>query len=87
MGNNECHHKDEIQEFDAPGVPVCDDYIKTGDSWVSLSMCMTCGHIGCCNSSKNRHATKHFNDTNHPIMKSVTPGEEFMWCYVDERYL
>lgn len=50
-------------------------------------MCLTCGHVGCCDSSKNKHATKHFKETGHPVMKSVTPGEEFTWCYVDQCYL
>lgn len=87
MGKRECHHKDEIAEVNPLDITVCEDCVKSGDSWVSLRMCLTCGHVGCCNSSKNRHATKHFQDTEHPIVKSVTPNEEFMWCYVDELYL
>ena len=87
MGNRECHHRDEIADVTPPDITVCEDCVKTGDSWVALRMCMTCGHVGCCNSSKNKHATKHFTDSDHPIMKSVTEGEEFMWCYVDELYL
>lgn len=87
MGNRECHHKDEIQDVHPADITVCEECAKSGDQWVSLRQCLSCGHVGCCNSSKNKHATKHFNDTNHPIMRSVTPGEEFMWCYVDEMYL
>ena len=87
MGNRECHHRDEIEDVTPLDITVCEDCVKTGDSWVALRMCMTCGHVGCCNSSKNRHATKHYTETDHPIMKSVTAGEEFMWCYADERYL
>jgi uncharacterized UBP type Zn finger protein len=64
-----------------------EDCVTTGDTWVALRICLTCAHVGCCDSSKNKHATKHFNETTHPIMKSVTPGEEFMWCYVDKVYL
>jgi uncharacterized UBP type Zn finger protein len=63
---------------------VCEDCIKTGDSWVHLRVCLGCGHVGCCDSSKNKHATKHFRATRHPIVRSMEPGEEWGWCYVDE---
>lgn len=76
-----------ISDVHSKDISVCEDCIKTGDTWVSLRMCLICGHVGCCDSSKNTHATKHFNATKHPIMKSVTPGEEFTWCYVDGTYL
>src|SRR6516164_3117675 len=52
--------------------------------WVHLRMCLECGHLGCCDSSKNRHATKHFHRSKHPLVRSVEPGEEWVWCYVDE---
>ena len=87
MGTRECHHRDEMKDVVPNDITVCEDCVKTNDRWVSLRMCMTCGHVSCCNSSKNRHATAHFKATEHPIAKSVTPGEEFMWCYVDEMYL
>ena len=61
--------------------------MKTGDSWVHLRLCMTCGHVGCCDSSKNQHAAKHFHLTTHPVMRSLQPGEQWGWCYVDEIYL
>ncbi len=61
----------------------CEECSKTGDTWVSLRMCLECGHVGCCDSSKNKHATKHFNDTKHPLMRSIEPGEAWVWCYVD----
>ncbi len=83
----ECTHKDQIQEVVPKDVTVCEDCIKTGDEWVALRMCLICGHVGCCDSSKNQHARKHFESTNHPIIKSVTPGEEFEWCYVDNMYI
>jgi len=57
--------------------------VKTGDSWVHLRMCLTCGHVGCCDSSPNRHATKHYMAINHPLIRSIEPGESWMWCYVD----
>ena len=63
---------------------VCEDCIKTGDSWVHLRLCMECGHVGCCDSSKNRHATKHFHSSKHPTIRSIEPGESWTWCYVDE---
>ena len=63
---------------------VCEDCIKTGDSWVHLRVCLGCVHVGCCDSSKNKHATKHFRATRHPIVRSMEPGEEWGWCYVDE---
>ena len=58
--------------------------LKLGDRWAHLRLCMTCGHVGCCDSSKNKHATKHFHSTGHPIIKSLEPGEDWRWCYVDE---
>ena len=63
---------------------VCEDCVKTGDTWVELRLCLSCGHVGCCDSSKNKHATKHFHATKHPIVRSQEPGENWMWCYVDE---
>jgi uncharacterized UBP type Zn finger protein len=63
---------------------VCEECIKTGDNWVHLRMCLSCGHVGCCDSSKNRHATKHFQRSQHALMRSIEPGESWVWCYVDE---
>jgi uncharacterized UBP type Zn finger protein len=87
MPENICTHKDQITDVHPKDITVCEDCVKMGDKWVSLRLCLTCGHVGCCDSSKNKHATKHFRATGHPIMKSVTPGEEFTWCYADEMYL
>jgi uncharacterized UBP type Zn finger protein len=61
----------------------CEDCLKTGDTWVHLRLCLTCGHVGCCDSSKNRHATKHFHATKHPLIRSIEPGEKWVWCYID----
>lgn len=84
----ECNHKDKIvQDIQAKDESICEDCVLTNDSWVALRMCLSCGHVGCCDSSKNKHATKHYHDTDHPIMKSVTAGQEFMWCYADAIYL
>lgn len=67
-----------------PNTNGCEECLKSGDSWVHLRMCLTCGHVGCCDSSKNKHATKHFHATHHPVMQSIEPGETWRWCYVDE---
>ncbi len=78
-----CTHLNQIHEVTA-SANGCEDCLKSGDSWVALRECMSCGHIGCCDSSKNKHATAHYHTTNHPIIKSYQPGEDWMWCYVDE---
>ena len=78
-----CTHLDQIKAVTANSKG-CEECLKTGDEWKKLRMCLTCGHVGCCDSSKNKHATKHFNDTNHAVMQSAEPGENWKWCYVDE---
>ena len=80
---NACEHIKQAQDL-KPHRPVCEDCIKVGDSWVHLRICLTCGHVGCCDSSKNTHATKHFHTTKHPMVRSIEPGESWGWCYVDE---
>jgi CPA2 family monovalent cation:H+ antiporter-2 len=67
-----------------PSAPGCEECLKMGDSWVHLRICMSCGHVGCCDSSKNKHATKHYHTTTHPIVRSLEPGEDWGWCYEDE---
>lgn len=62
----------------------CEECLKSGDEWVHLRLCTDCGHVGCCDSSKNRHATKHFHATQHPVIQSFQPGESWRWCYLDE---
>ena len=57
---------------------------KPGSEWVHLRLCLTCGHVGCCDASRNKHGTKHFKDTMHPVIKSFEPGESWKWCFVDE---
>lgn len=79
----ECTHIDQIKDVE-PSSDGCDACRELGDTWVHLRMCLTCGHVGCCNSSKNKHATRHFLDTEHPIMKSYYPKADWMWCFVDE---
>jgi uncharacterized UBP type Zn finger protein len=82
----ECTHLDQIR-IKETNKHVCEDCIKTGDRWVHLRLCLECGHVGCCDSSKNKHATKHFLQTTHPIMRSFERGEDWRWCYVDEVFL
>jgi uncharacterized UBP type Zn finger protein len=62
----------------------CEECLKLGAAWVHLRLCLTCGHVGCCDSSPGRHATQHFHETGHPLMTSFQPGERWVWCYVDE---
>ncbi|MBK5260285.1 MAG: UBP-type zinc finger domain-containing protein [Thermoanaerobaculia bacterium] len=62
----------------------CEECLKSGDTWVHLRRCLDCGHVGCCDSSKNKHATKHFKTTKHPVVQSLEPGESWKWCYADE---
>lgn len=67
-----------------PGGAGCEECSKTGDSWVHLRLCEACGHVGCCDDSKSKHATAHFHATGHPVIRSLEPGEDWRWCYVDE---
>lgn len=81
--NAACSHAAAVGEV-TPGAAGCEECLALGDSWVHLRLCMTCGHVGCCDSSKNRHATTHFQTTGHPIVRSFQPGESWAWCYADE---
>jgi uncharacterized UBP type Zn finger protein len=78
-----CTHIDQIREV-TPSAQGCEDCLKIGSWWVHLRECQICGHVGCCDSSPNKHATKHFHATQHPIVQSFEPGEDWLWCYVDE---
>lgn len=80
-----CTHLDQIKKNIKPRTPNgCEECLQSGDEWVNLRLCLTCGHVGCCDSSLNKHATKHFHVTKHPIIKSFEPGEHWKWCYIDE---
>ena len=80
-----CAHVKEIRRVSPEANDVCPECVALGDDWVHLRWCRICGHVGCCDSSKNKHATRHFNETGHPIIQSLEPGEDWNWCYVDER--
>ena len=70
-----------------PSAKGCEDCLRAGDEWVHLRLCLTCGHVGCCDNSPNRHATAHFHETGHPLICSAEPGEDWSWCYADELML
>ena len=80
-----CSHLDAVHvtELTEP-LAGCEACLRSGGRWVHLRMCLTCGTVGCCDSSPSRHATAHFHETGHPLMRSAEPGEDWSWCYVDE---
>ena len=79
-----CPHLSTIDKTMRPHTKGCEECLAMGDSWVHLRLCLECGHVGCCDDSKNKHATKHFHKTKHPIIRSLEPGEHWAWCFVDE---
>jgi uncharacterized UBP type Zn finger protein len=80
-----CTHVDQVEFLEpASDVVGCVECLALNMGWVHLRMCQTCGHIGCCDNSPGRHATAHHKQTAHPIIRSVEPGEDWSWCYVDE---
>jgi uncharacterized UBP type Zn finger protein len=79
-----CSHLDQIRDV-RPNTPgACEECLKMKSWWVHLRLCLSCGHVGCCDSSPNRHATKHYRAVHHPIVQSLEPGEDWRWCYADE---
>jgi len=81
----QCTHISQVRDVQ-PSARGCEDCLKIGGTWLHLRLCLTCGHVGCCDSSPNKHATKHFHHTTHPIIKSFEPNEDWVWCYVDELF-
>ncbi|HEY9637529.1 MAG TPA: UBP-type zinc finger domain-containing protein [Coleofasciculaceae cyanobacterium] len=81
-----CTHTAQIHEV-AASASGCEECLAMGDRWVHLRLCLMCGHVGCCDSSKNKHATKHFHATGHPVVQSFEPGEEWRWCYIDQTFI
>ncbi|HEY4317609.1 MAG TPA: UBP-type zinc finger domain-containing protein [Herbaspirillum sp.] len=77
-----CTHLDQIQVADTDR-HYCEECAASGGKWLHLRLCLSCGHVGCCDSSPNRHASKHYLDTAHPLIRSIEPGETWIWCYVD----
>ena len=80
-----CSHVSEIRQV-TPSADGCEDCLKIGGTWVHLRECLTCGHIGCCDSSPNKHATKHYHATQHPMIRSFERGEDWGYCYVDDEF-
>ncbi len=80
-----CEHLKSLHDV-KPSGNGCVECLKTGDHWVHLRLCETCGHVGCCDNSKNKHATKHYHATGHPVIKSCEPGEDLGYCDVDDLY-
>ncbi|MBN9661626.1 MAG: UBP-type zinc finger domain-containing protein [Acidobacteria bacterium] len=83
MYRDSCSHLDQIKAV-KPHTDGCEECLKLGAQWVHLRLCLTCGHVGCCDSSEGKHATKHFHSKHHPIIQSLEPGEEWKWCFVDQ---
>jgi uncharacterized UBP type Zn finger protein len=83
-----CEHLDEIASGRrlpvVPSARGCEDCLEEGTAWVHLRLCLACGHLGCCDSSPRRHATRHFRAAHHPVIKSFEPGEDWAFCYVHE---
>jgi uncharacterized UBP type Zn finger protein len=80
-----CEHVDLLPAEPAPGTPQgCQECLEQGTRWVHLRLCLTCGHVGCCDSSPERHASGHFQGSGHPVIRSFEPGEHWRWCFVDE---
>jgi uncharacterized UBP type Zn finger protein len=78
-----CSHLDQVADV-TPSSEGCEDCLRIGGRWVHLRLCMSCGHVGCCDNSPNRHATAHFRSTGHPIIQSYEPGEDWWYCYEDD---
>lgn len=82
-----CTHVDEIADVTPDAVDVCPECVALGDDWVHLRICLTCGHVGCCDNSKNRHARRHFHATQHPVVQSYEPREVWRYCWIDDTEL
>jgi uncharacterized UBP type Zn finger protein len=78
-----CVHFEQVAGVEPHTTQGCEDCLRTGSTWVHLRLCMACGHVGCCDSSPNRHATRHNHATGHPVVASFEPGEAWMYCYPD----
>ena len=79
-----CEHVQSMRVVKPHDVAVFEECLKTGSWWVHLRSCLSCGQVGCCDDSPNKHATKHFKSSGHPVMRSLEPGEDWAWCYVDQ---
>ncbi|MGI8814244.1 MAG: UBP-type zinc finger domain-containing protein [Pseudonocardia sp.] len=82
-----CAHLDQIRDLGPGTSEGCEDCLREGSSWVHLRRCLSCGHLGCCDSSPRRHAAAHWHTDGHPLVRSAEPGEDWAWCYPDELML
>ena len=80
---SDCPHLAGIQPV-TPSADGCEDCLRIGGEWLHLRLCLTCGHVGCCDESPNRHATAHIRSSGHPMIRSFEPGESWLWCFVDQ---
>ena len=81
-----CSHTDQIEITQLPEASAgCAECLADGGVWLHLRICLACGHVGCCDDSPNRHASQHFQRTDHPVIKSFEPGEDWAWCFRDEQ--
>jgi len=78
-----CPHLAGIGEVN-PSAAGCEDCLRIGGRWLHLRLCLTCGHVGCCDDSVNRHARAHFRASGHPVVRSFEPGETWLWCFIDQ---
>ena len=85
MSDSACTHIREAKDIRPRTPDGCEECLAAGDEWVALRVCLACGHVGCCDSSKNRHATKHYQNTQHPVIASYEPGQAWRWCYPDQQ--
>ena len=83
----QCKHLAQVRDVKAKTPDGCEECLASGDEWVHLRLCLECGHVGCCDDSVNRHATKHFLKTKHPVMRSFEPGEDWGFCYVENLFI
>ncbi|HYX77625.1 MAG TPA: UBP-type zinc finger domain-containing protein [Gaiellaceae bacterium] len=80
-----CTHLDQVTVTELPpSADGCEECLRDGTKWLHLRICLSCGHVGCCDDSPMRHATSHSRETSHPIIRSLEPGEDWSWCYVDQ---
>ena len=84
MAADSCSHVDRIEIAPPQEVEGCEECLKSGDRWVHLRACLSCGKVGCCDSSPQRHASKHATAADHPVIRSFQPGEDWRWCFVDQ---
>ncbi|HEY2065282.1 MAG TPA: UBP-type zinc finger domain-containing protein [Gemmatimonadaceae bacterium] len=85
--NAQCSHLDHVHAVTPHTPNGCEECLAIGSRWVHLRLCLECGHVGCCDDSPNRHATKHFHSAKHPVIRSFERGEDWGWCYVDQLFL